>query len=560
MNKRIFCTFPARSIGRDGWATAAHLGALFLLFAHFAAAQKTSSTQTTPGASHAKPRADVALFRARVGTALADARAQKANWGIVVADRDTGETLYSLNADHFFTPASNAKIFTSALALSMLDPSYQFRTTLESSRKLLSDGSLAGDLILVGRGDPDLSNRKFPYAEKVEHDGPAEKILAEMADAAIAKGLKEVRGDIVADDSYFPYDPYPPGWSVGDLFFTYGAPVSAIAFNDNTIAIEVLPAARAGDPAVLVVGPEVALDSFGHEIITGAPDAKPDFAVVRRPGTNFLLLRGIIPLGHAAIRLDLAATEPTEMAGRALKQLLEARGVRITGSVRAKHAPPPDTSDAGDLPPSREETLGAPAVDSVLFAEHISPPLLEIVRVTNKVSHNLHAELLLRTVAKKKTGTGTTGAGLKVEEEFLKSAGIVEGDVVLFDGSGLSGDDLVTPRAVAQILQYAAKQPWGEDYISTFPIAGADGTLETRMKGTTAAGRIHAKTGALEHVHAMSGYVTTLRGEHLVFSILENNTPERGQNATAAIDAIGAAMVETLGAPASSVKARTKKK
>jgi len=560
VNKQIFSTFPACSIGLDGWAKTAFLSALFLLFAHFAAGQKISDTQTLQAASHAKPRADVALFRARVGTALADARAQKANWGILVADRDTGETLYTLNADHFFTPASNAKIFTSALALSVLGPNYQFRTTLESSGKLGSDGSLAGDLILAGRGDPDLSNRKFPYAEKAEHDGPPEKILAEMADAAIAKGLKEVRGDIVADDSYFPYDPYPAGWSVGDLFFTYGAPVSAIAFNDNTITIEVLPAARAGDAAVLVVGPEVALDSFGHEIITEAPNAKPDFAVVRRPGTNSLLLRGIIPLGHATIRLDLAATEPTEMAGRALKQVLEARGVRITGSVRAKHAPPPDTSDAGDLPPSQKEALGAPAVDSVLFAEHISPPLLEIVRVTNKVSHNLHAELLLRTVAKEKTGTGSTGAGLKVEQEFLKSAGIVEGDVVLFDGSGLSGDDLVTPRAVAQILQYAAKQAWGEDYISTFPIAGADGTLETRMKGTTAAGRIHAKTGALEHVHAMSGYATTLRGEHLVFSILENNTPERGQNATAAIDAIGVAMIETLGAPVSSAKARTKKK
>ncbi len=182
MNKRIFCTFPARSIGLDGWAKAAHLSTLFLLFAHFAAGQKISDTQTPQAASHAKPRADVALFRARVGTALADARAQKANWGILVADRDTGETLYTLNADHFFTPASNAKIFTSALALSMLDPNYQFRTTLESSGKLGSDGSLAGDLILAGRGDPDLSNRKFPYAEKSGAWRTPEKILAEMAD------------------------------------------------------------------------------------------------------------------------------------------------------------------------------------------------------------------------------------------------------------------------------------------------------------------------------------------------------------------------------------------
>ncbi len=153
---------------------------------------------------------------------------------MVVVDRDTGETLYALNADHFFAPASNAKIFTTALALATLGADYQFRTTLESSGTLGSDGRLAGDLILVGRGDPDLSNRKFPYAGNGEREGPVDRVLAEMADAAVAKGLREVDGDIVADDSYFPYDPYPAGWTAGDLFFTFGAPVSAIAFNDNT--------------------------------------------------------------------------------------------------------------------------------------------------------------------------------------------------------------------------------------------------------------------------------------------------------------------------------------
>jgi D-alanyl-D-alanine carboxypeptidase/D-alanyl-D-alanine-endopeptidase (penicillin-binding protein 4) len=155
---------------------------------------------------------------------------------------------------------------------------------------------------------------------------------------------------------------------------------------------------------------------------------------------------------------------------------------------------------------------------------------------------------LLRTVAREKTGVGSTGAGLKFEQDFLKSVGVAEGDVVLEDGSGLSGTDLVTPRAVIQVLRYAAQQPWGSDYISTLPIAGVDGTLETRMKGTKAEGLIHAKTGALEHARAMSGYATTLRGERLVFSIFGNNSTQKGHDATAAIDAIGVAMVETLGA------------
>jgi len=515
------------------------------------AAQKSSPAKAGV-ATRSKSRADIARFRERVEAALTEVHAQKTYWGVVVADEDTGAILYELNADHFFTPASNAKIFTTALALASLPPSFRFRTTLESQGMLGDDGRLAGDLRFVGRGDPDLSNRKFPYARKVEHEGPTEKVLAEMIDEAVAKGLKEVDGDIVADDSYFPYDPYPAGWSVGDLFFTFGAPVSAIAFNDNSISLDVSPGAEAGNPGVVTISPVYALNPFGQEITTGPADAKPDFAVVRKPGTDFQLLRGLIPVGHAPMRIDLAMLDPAETSARAINQLLESRGVRVTGTTRVRHAPPPDTSDAGDLPPLPEAALYSPTL--TFLAEHLSPPLIESVRVTNKVSQNLHAELLLRTVARERTGVGSSGAGLKVEKDFLTSAGIADGDVVLVDGSGLSGTDLVTPRSAIQLLRYAAQQPWGGDYISTFPIAGVDGTLETRMKGTAAEGLIRAKTGALERVRAMSGYATTLRGEHLVFSIFGNNSTQKGRDATAAIDAIGVAMVETLGTHASAKK------
>jgi D-alanyl-D-alanine carboxypeptidase/D-alanyl-D-alanine-endopeptidase (penicillin-binding protein 4) len=515
------------------------------------AAQKSSSTKASAASAEprARGRADVARFRARARAALVEVQAQKTYWGVVVADQDTGAILYELNPDHFFTPASNAKIFTTALALASLPPTFRFRTTLESQGVIGADGRLAGDLRFVGRGDPDLSNRKFPYAGKVEHDGPVERVLGEMVEEAVAKGLKEVDGDLVADDSYFPYDPYPAGWSVGDLFFTFGAPVSAIAFNDNSISIDVLPGASAGEPALITVEPGTAIAGLGHEITTGASDAKPDFAVVRRPGTDFLLLRGLIPIGHASMKLDLAMLEPAEMAARTLEQLLEERGVRVIGTIRVHHAPPPDTSEAGDLPPL-PEMMPANGTPPIVLVEHLSRPLIESVRVTNKMSHNLHAELLLRTVAREKTAVGSSNAGLKVEQDFLRSAGIADGDVVLVDGSGLSGTDLVTPRAVVQLLRYAAQQPWGSDYISTFPIAGTDGTLEGRMKGTTAEGLIRAKTGALEHVRALSGYVTTLRGEHLVFSIFGNHSTQKGRDATVAIDAIGIAMVETLGAQA----------
>ncbi|HVB55741.1 MAG TPA: D-alanyl-D-alanine carboxypeptidase/D-alanyl-D-alanine-endopeptidase [Candidatus Acidoferrales bacterium] len=497
--------------------------------------------------THRGARLDVARFRARVSSALAGSHTAKAHWGVLVADRDTGETLYELNADQFFTPASNAKIFTTTLALATLGPDYRFRTTLESKGTLANNGRLTGDLILAGRGDPDLSNRKFPYAGKEETDGPVDKALAELADAAVAKGLKEVDGDIVADDSFFPYDPYPAGWSVGDLFFRFGAPVSAIDFNDNTISVEMRPGARIGDPATMTVEPEAALNTFGHELTTVADGGNSDFAVVRQPGPNFLLLRGSIALDHAPMEIELAMPDPAETAAADLKQLLESRGVRVTGRIRVQHAAPPETTAAGEPVLSDAQIRAAAVGNPLVLAEHFSPPLLESIRVTNKVSQNLHAELLLRTVGREKLGVGSTAAGLKVERDFLRAARIAEGDVVLSDGSGLASDDLVTPRAVVALLRYALRQPWGAAFVFTLPVAGVDGTLENRMKNTAATGLIEAKTGSGDHSHALSGYATTRSGEYLVFAIFGNNDPQRGNDANATIDEIATAMVETLG-------------
>jgi len=495
-----------------------------------------------------KIRPDIARFGAQVDAALADAHAKKVFWGILVGDRDSGETLYDLNSDHFFMPASNAKVITTALALATLGGGYQFHTTLETSGSIADDGRLAADLVFVGRGDPDLSNRKFPYELKTERDGPTEKVLAELADDVVAKGLKEIDGDVVVDDSYFPYDPYPAGWGIGDMFFTFGAPVSAIDFNDNTISVHVAPGANVNDPAVVTVEPVAGLEALESRITTGAVGGNPYFAVARQPGPNFLLLRGTIPLGHAPADLDLAMISPCETAGQALKALLEQRGVRVTGAIRVAHAPPPETSDStGTSPPPPPPMPSAAGPHPLVLAEHVSPLLTESIRLTNKISQNLHAELLLRTVAREKAGVGSTDAGINLEQDFLKMAGVADGDVILSDGSGLARDDLVTPRAIVALLRYAFQQPWGAEFLSTLPIAGVDGTLEARLKQVTGPAVIQAKTGSLEHVRAISGYATTQRGAHLVFAIFGNNDTEHGRDATAAIDAICLEMIQTLG-------------
>ena len=523
------------------------LGIVFASIGMAGAQGKPAGKPPSEASITKKMRPDAALFRDRVLEILRSTNSERSFWGMLIADRDTGVTLYEMNADHFFMPASNAKLFTTAVTLATLGSDYRFHTTLESNATLGSDGRLPGDLILVGRGDPDLSNRRIPYVGTPEREGITEKVLAEMADRAVAEGLKAVDGDIVADDRYFPYDPYPAAWTVGDLYFRFGAPVSAIAFNDNTVSIDILPSERIGEPASIRTEPATSADSYTYAITTGPRDHEPDLAVVRQPGEKSVLLRGTVPLGHQAVRLELAMIEPAETAALAVKQLLEARGVEVTGRTEVRHSPPPETSASGE-PILTHVAEPVPEPNQQVLAEHVSLPLLEAVRITNKASQNLHAELLLRAVGRVKLGLGSTAAGLKVEQDFLRQAGIIDGDVVLTDGSGLARNNLITPRAVVQLLRYVVSQPWGVDYISTLPVAGVDGTLENRMVHTAASNHIQAKTGEIEHERGLSGYATTLGGERLVFSIFYNNNPQKGPESSAPIDRIATAMVETLGA------------
>ena len=212
----------------------------------FAHPPKTKSAARVP--------ADIARFQQRVESALAIPVAQKSFVGVLIVDAATGKTLYELNADRYFTPASNTKLFTTTLAMSTLGPDYRFRTTIETHGTLDSAGRLRGDLTLVGRGDPDFSNRRIPYDAKNPIDGPSDKPLGELVDAIVAKGVKEIDGDIIADDTYFPYEPFPEGWAVGDMPFDYGAAVSAICFDDNGLDVKVNPGDHVGAPAWVAGG------------------------------------------------------------------------------------------------------------------------------------------------------------------------------------------------------------------------------------------------------------------------------------------------------------------
>ena len=476
-----------------------------------------------PGAASKKA---AAKFSSRVEALLGMAPANKGEWGLLIVDAESGETLYEQNADKYFVPASNMKLFTTALALAKLGPEYRFHTTLETPGKISSEGVLAADVVLVGRGDPNLSNRKFPYELKEEFDGPQEKALAELADAVAAKGVKEISGDVIGDDSYFPRERYPNGWEIDDMVWEYGAAISAIVVGDNTVALTLTPGEQPGNAVQAAVTPATPDFLVENSVITSAADGKPDLTLTREPGSNLVVVKGSLPAKSTPRKLVLAIEEPAQHAAALLKRLLEERGVKVAGAARARH----DHAE--------------PAGDPVVLAEHVSVPLGDAVKLINKISQNLHTEMLLRTVARQNGPWATPDELMKVPADFYTTAGIAPGDVIQADASGLSRHDLVTPRSIVTMLSFAQKQSWFGTYYASLPVAGVDGTLEDRMKNTPAAGRIHAKTGSVEHVRTLSGFAETAGGRRLIFSFLSNNQGGKSHEAADALTGLCVAMLE----------------
>ena len=490
-----------------------------------------SMTKTEPASHGAKKKSAAskratAKFASRAEALLATTPTSKGEWGLLIVDAESGETLYEQNADKYFVPASNMKLFTTALALAKLGPEYRFHTTLETQGAVSSGGVLSGDLTLVGRGDPNLSNRKFPYELKEEFDGPPQKALVELADALVAKGVKEISGDVVGDDSYFPRERYPNGWEIDDMVWEYGAAISAIVVDDNTVALTLTPGEQAGYPVQAAVTPATPDFMVENNVITSAADVKSDLTLKREPGSNLVVVKGTMPARSSPRKLVLAIEEPAQHAAAILKRLLEERGVRVAGVARARH------------------NHVEPAGDPVVLAEHVSVPLGDALKLVNKISQNLHTEMLLRTVARQSGVWATPDDLMKVPADFYAMAGIEPGDVIQTDASGLSRHDLVTPRAIVTLLNFAQKQSWFGPYYASLPVAGMDGTLEDRMKNTPAAGRIHAKTGSVEHVRTLSGFAETPSGQRLIFSFLSNNQGGKSREAADALTGLSVAMIE----------------
>jgi D-alanyl-D-alanine carboxypeptidase/D-alanyl-D-alanine-endopeptidase (penicillin-binding protein 4) len=414
--------------------------------------------------------------------------------GVEVFSLDAKKTLFKSNDDFLFMPASNMKVLTSALAMLRLGPDYRFTT------RLVREPS--GDLVLIGSGDPSLSGRVYPYA-KDSGSGQPLRALEALADKAVAAGLTRIDGDVVGDDRLYPWAPYPPSWTQDDIMREYGAPVSALTLNDNTISLTIEPGAEPGDASRLSLSPAIEYYAIDNRIVTVEKGGEARIRISRVQNSRQLLLWGSIPARHTAFGEDFPVDDPALFAAQALYDALERRGVAISGKAVARHR---SVHDDYDPVPAEE------------LATRVSPPLVELLQVTDKTSQNLHAELMLREVGRATRYMGTRESGAEEMATLFKEAGASAGDARVEDGSGLARNVMVTPRLMVRVLAYLYASKYRDAWISLFPIGGEDGTLKHRMTS-----EIHAKTGTLSRAIALSGYVESKTRGWLAFSIIVNS-------------------------------------
>ena len=446
--------------------------------------------------------------------------ARTAFWGIQIVDLATGRTLYELNPEHFFVPASNAKLFTTALALNRLGPDFTFQTRVLAAGPPDAQGRISGDLRLAGGGDPNLSARAIPYRMGPITGNPLAAI-EELAEQLVARGIRSVAGDIIGDDTWYVWQPYATGWAIDDPQSDDGPPISALTVADNVLTLSVRPGAEAGEVAALSVNPPSEFYRIENRVRTIAAGGERRLHFRRIPGSRDALLWGVIALRDRGQDLLISVEDPAEFAAQALRNALETRGVSVDGAARAEHLSPDRLADLTQATPPEPD-------GGEELASHVSARLIEDLRVTAKISQNLHAELALRAVGRARRNVGSFEAGMAEMKAFLTEAGVDPAGYNLLDGSGLSRLDLITPATAVKLLRYMYDSPARDNWLSILPVGGQDGTLSTRFGGSGAAGRVYAKTGSLSHVSTLSGYIQRLDGSWVAFSILVNNYGGRG--------------------------------
>lgn len=462
--------------------------------------------------------AQQATLEAQVAAALA-AAPTGTRFGLVVTD-ETGRVIVSINPDQRFIPASNTKMFTTATAFATLsgldqgDPAGGTAVRLEAGKR-------GPDVVLEGRGDARLS-----AAADCTLD-----CLAMLADAVAAKTRKV--HNVVGDDTWFPDERWSPGMSWNNIPTRSGTGISALTLDDNELVAMVAPGAL-GAPPVVTMPPYYAIDNQAVTVAEGVTSIDYD----RAPNGMLLRITGSIAVGAAPERLRLGIDDPARYAAWTLRNMLLARGVKVTGGTLVRHRP----LSAADDPAKRGDAAVAKPVELPVLLRLTPPPLIEDLTIINKVSQNLHAELMLRRIARVR-GSGSIADGQVAVRAMLAEAGVPRTAFDFSDGSGMSTYNRVAPGGAVVMLRWIAAQPWGAAWRATLPVAGVDGTLGRRFKGTLLEGKLFAKTGSLNATSALSGYMQAKSGRTLIFSAFANDVPD-GVSATAAMDAALVAVAE----------------
>lgn len=502
-----------------------------------AAAAPPSAAAPLAPAERAYPHGDASGLGATVSTLLDAPAVSPAHWGVAVAAMD-GTPLFGLNEAQMFRPASTAKLFTTAAAMALLGPRRRWTTALEGPLGSRGSKVIDGDLRLVGGGDPDISAVTLPYA--APHSGVADEArpdalaaLKELADKLARDGVTRVRGDVVGDDALWAWQPYAQGWSAEDAVWGYGAPVSALTIADNEVKLTMGPANALGKAPVIALDQAVPFFRVKNEAATVPAGQSADLDV-QRVEAHTLLVTGGIAMGADADVEHVALDDPALYAAMVMKQMLVQRGIRVDGVARSLHhqadaltgfrtqlkvpvrLPEHPLTAASSALLTGSESCSDACPERV---EHQSPEMQQDVIFTLKTSQNLHAEMLLRALGKNYGSEGTFAQGARVVRQWLVNDGIDGNDFFFYDGSGLSAQDLVTPRAAVHLLTFASMQPWFAAWKAALPVGGVDGTIASRFKDAPLKGHVFAKTGTLGESRGLAGYVECASGNTVAFAI-----------------------------------------
>lgn len=508
----------------------------FFLLGSDGAAQNITRPRTTPTPSPTPvqttaptptpvPVQTLEDLQTKIRQRMFDLAVRRGRVGIKVVSLNSGKVIFENESEKYYMPASNMKNFTVATAMERLGPDFRFRTDVFANAPIDANGVIVGPLTIKGGGDISISNGFDPAFPKQINPYWGIDLLV---DKIVAAGVKRIEGDIVGDESYFRGFAVPETWEWDDLQTYYGTEVSALPLNDNAIDISVMPGSQ-GNSCIARSLPSNRIVRFVNKCVTVAAGGANTLNVFKEMDQNVIDITGSMPVGAKEFRGSIALTRPAELFVELLKQRLESKGVKVTGVTRL-------ADDPAAVPC---KTCGPPV--NIAYLE--SPPFSVIAQKTLKPSQNMYTETILWTlgeqIGRKNGGSGDSSRlGLAVVKDFLKEIGIPDDGIVQYDGSGLSRHDLITPSAVVTLYTYMAKQSkYPQAWRDSLTIGGVDGTLRNRFKGTAAAGNIRGKTGTIDQVSALSGYLTTAGGEPIVLSIIVNGVP-RSADRTSLIDDI----------------------